>query len=303
MLETFQNVFNDGGIKLFSNFLNEFTTTQNWSIFSDYYFEDKRESFVIAISIIPNFEELGHLRKIYYKLFKSDIKHTRDVSIESLKKIKTENIFTISIILPKIKYYPMLTHSVFKENMKKTCNDLINIRIPDWKIRQPHLMTEHISLEKKIYRLLTELEKGTKLLSIWRMWLVSVFIGYVISLLVSNLKIKKIGWFSDRDAINDLYNYLSKDFVSIFVSGLARKTDFELIIGDARCTAETWFDEILRVSDYIAGALSDFNFENRISSKEKFQKVVSHYLSNNEKSLIYRFTAKNTDFRCMRVQF
>ncbi len=83
--------------------------------------------------------------------------------------------------------------------------------------------------------------------------------------------IEIIGWFSDRDKLLDFKKQkLRKPFIvelisnyfHVFCENQSLHTQTKLAFGIPEKNGKMWYDECIRLCDYICGTIADFNFEN-----------------------------------------
>lgn len=138
----------------------------------------------------------------------------------------------------------------------------------------------------------------------WKLTMVTLFAAYLIATLADEVPLKLVGWFSDRDAINDLCDHISADLIPVNATSMAANEEFHFVSGEAKSSSSAWFDEVVRVSDYVTGALSDFNFATQSSSAQKFHDVLRFYASGNNKTLLaYRYSFAGSEYTCSRTTF
>lgn len=305
-LKILNEAFNQSGKEILrEHFFLKFKDVDKWTVFSDYYFEDERKSFVISMTFLPYILDLSLAKKILKKLLPKEIKHTKTISKESFEILREFPMYTISVIIPKEKYFSFGSNDNFIKAVKKSCYNLLNKEIPLWKKNRPQSINYHTLLEKKIKALIVELDRNKKGPILWQMILTSMYLGYFIAVLVDEINVQKIGWFSDRDKINDICDHISSDLIAINSIGLAKNEDFEFIYGNASCIANPWFDELIRVSDYICGALSDLDPKDSSFSTEKMEEIIKYFgIENNKNLLVYRYKKnKEEQIYCSRVIF
>ena len=123
-------------------------------------------------------------------------------------------------------------------------------------------------------------------------------------------KLEVIGWFSDRDTIIYykekklggcfIFQYI-QDLYHVFCeSKNLRQSSIAFGLPDEQ--SEMWFDELVRLPDFIAGTLADYNKEENEFSHDKFIPLFERVFTNENKNLIFNvFIGNNNNNFEMRV--
>ena len=125
---------------------------------------------------------------------------------------------------------------------------------------------------------------------------------------VSSRVLKKLdnvelfGWFSDRDAINEICDNFSIDLFYYYLSGLMEGENFKFVASPAGSKANAFYEELVRIPDYIAGALSDYNMKDNLISKDKFDEILKNYMADNKhNNFVFRIFIEDDKLSCSRI--
>lgn len=129
------------------------------------------------------------------------------------------------------------------------------------------------------------------------------FIGaYVSSRVIKALDIDIFGWFSDRDAINEVCDNFSVLLFHTYLHGLLDGKPFQFVAAQAGSTDNAFYEQLVRIPDYVAGTLADYNMEQDIISKDKFDSMLTNYMAENtHNNFVYTLSFKDDKFNCGRI--
>ncbi|MCU4158440.1 hypothetical protein J1N10_20880, partial [Carboxylicivirga sp. A043] len=127
--------------------------------------------------------------------------------------------------------------------------------------------------------------------------------GYVSNVILNRIdKLDIYGWFSDRDSLLDIEGGIALNFFHNALHGLIDNKDFQFATSLADCTFDIFYDQFIKIPDYIAGALADYNLEKNTISKEKFNKVLTDYMGdNNFNNHVFRLFYEDENYNCVKV--
>jgi hypothetical protein len=285
------------------NYLSIVGKVKKWLCYSDYYLNDDKPNKVISHTLIPHLVDYIELAKEIKRIQKKDIKHTRTINPDFLQFLKNFPILNFSFILEGHDFLMVNNYEELRTILKNTFEQLIQ-RIKIWRVNNPKRQVLYDTLEMKLKAVLSLIGQGKKIYLIRDMVLVSFLGGYVCRFIVDQTGADKLGWFSDRDAINDIVDNVSVDlFNTYFGSGLNRKCEF--LYSRATSSSNEFYEDYTRIPDYITGTLADYNFKQEAVSKDKFSDMLVGFFADNEvNNFIFRLNFNNNGtLECDRITF
>lgn len=302
-LVNLDETFNASSHALFVNFFKKNKDISKWMIFSDYVLNDKNKpNDAITFSIFPYTASFKELSKLIDKLSPKDIKNIKRVNPEFLRFINESEILNISIIMDK----KMKLDPFNEREALKTCYKTALNQISHW-IKNEGEKENYMRLQKAYHTLLGEvLKPGANIRNIRNIEIVSNLTAYITFQVCKSANIEIIGWFSDRDSM--LYHKIAK-FSMPVIFDLAHNLFHNLmsseddnytenfVFGVPERTGNVWYDSFNRIPDLIAATLADYDYENNLSSHDKFIPVIENVLTNRNKCLIYKIYALSDGFQ------
>jgi hypothetical protein len=173
-----------------------------------------------------------------------------------------------------------------------------------WAEKNPSNKEYFKKLEKKFKAVVRLIEQGKKIYLIKDMLLICALGSFVCSFIAGQTKADLMGWFSDRDATNDVHDNVSIDLFNVFFnSGITHKCEFA--VSPSKSSSDEFYVDFTRIPDYITGTLADYDHLNDAISKDKFDSMLGGFFAGNE---LNNFVF-NLDFRsdgsmsCNRLTF
>ena len=273
-----EHIFDASDIgKNFDDFIRQHPTG-NYGIFSDYVMGDKdrpSDSFVFTITPLG-----GFLPELFDMALN---KKTRD--IKKVKSISPE----MRLLLGEKRFFS-LCFSVSRDDMlrfdKANVMENIEERILFFKSNGSHGQ----QIAKKLNILLTAMKsKGFNFRLLHKITFVASVVSFITYVLgrYSVIPIKKIGWFSDRDNITTgfggiIYTLLQIEMADVFINRLNYKSEPFLGINDV-ARGELWCDGILRIPDYLAGAISAIDMTSlMVVEQQKYIDIIKEFIAGNK---------------------
>ena len=223
-------------------------------IASDYVISDKnrfRNTFCYTIYPI-NSELVSTLQEIKTQI-PNDLKHTVRIDDHIIECLRARERFTFCFVVRKGRRFFDNADDV-RSSLDRTL-EIISGR-ENWK--------EQITTLRRLRQEASAKQFNFHLLS--NITLASVFAA-IIAMFVTKLSAcHSVYWFSDRDSIISAYKNVAFDLFGMHFHQACheygtRYSDVKLGVGSM--TTEVWYDELIRVPDFIAGALSGFDRDTR----------------------------------------
>ncbi|MBD3638145.1 MAG: hypothetical protein HUJ25_12405 [Crocinitomicaceae bacterium] len=253
---------------------------EKWMCYSDYAIGNSdKPNDVITFTLVPYVDDFVDLAKYIQSLAKKDIKKTRTVNEDFTTFLKTYPLLNVSFVLTNNKYLFFDSRDNLKQFLENNFK-MLTEQCDHWKKTTPGNAAYYETIKKKYKCVLELVKKGKKLDIIANMVLTTLLGAYVSSIVVEEARVKKLGWFSDRDAINDVCDNVSIDLFYRYLWGIVEYGG-EFLASPASSKANNFYEEFARLPDYIAGTIADYDFRKDHVSKDKFTTVLREYISEN----------------------
>jgi hypothetical protein len=299
--DTFEKTTNSD---LDHNYLKWTKNEKKWSYYSDYCFDDRNKpNDVVCFTIIPYIDDFKQLSDYIETIAKVDIKKTRKVQTEFVFFLKSYPLINFSFILNDRKKILGKDHDEVKIFLKNTF-EFIKQQYIDWGYNQPEQKDYYGVLDKKLNCIIQLIDGDKKIKQIVSMLLVTFFGAYVSSRVIKENEIDLFGWFSDRDALNEVSDNFSIDLFHYYLHGLTNGKKFGFAASPAGSKDNAFYEELARIPDYIAGAIADYNMQGNLISHDKFNTMLTDYMAENvHNNFVYRVFMDEDKLSCARITF
>lgn len=269
----------------FTSFLNNYKQVKHWIISSDYCIGDKnKKNSTMAFSIMPEIEQLSNIKKKIKLFAPIDIKKSRHISEDFIHFMRSGYIFNVVLIIKDIKnilnsresifltlkYTKEYTESLKNDNSKQTRDLIKKLDMLMDKVRSP-------SFNCKIFR---------------HSIVLSIIYSFIAACIAEHTKSDKIIIYPDRDSMTESNRGFAFDFMKLNYHGLSslyNAPEPELIIHEQE-NDNLWFDELIRIPDYLAGTFADWDRENN-RCREKFLPMIEDFAADNNFLHLFEFGA------------
>lgn len=289
----FNNSFMQSGSKLLGDFIQEHAPTRKWILSSDYAFYDtKKFSDAVTFSLFPHWAPFEEMSSHIDSMAPSDIKNVGSVNDSFISFLREGPVFSVTLILDRErrmfsdeKLYHLARIDSQVGMLEHWCQST-----PKGKDRYQNTIKQL----KKVKELV-----GSKSLNL-RLFRDIEIVGSLAAYLLAEISVKanpeKIAWLSDRDS---MLNFKSKvigdymfDQVSYLYHTLCSNSEVDpsgrLLFVKPEASGELVYDSFIRVPDYIAGTMADYDFEEKESSHVKFERVRDGVFSEERRNISYR---------------
>lgn len=258
------STFDQSAIIDFQAFLKNNPGVTKWQLAADFCLHDTdRPNNVFAFTLIPYDDYLSNINSEISSAIPKDIKRTTEIKEECLAFLRDTRRYHFGFVLkgsPKFFYNgdgscPL---AIARESLDLLLKHLEVIGRSKENTRKIKLLIQAAKANKFNVELLTDL-----------MILISFFC-FITLLLARERQVDVMGWFPDRDSMTTWCDGVIWDISNETLAGLSEYFNINLpfdkpIIGipnpDDKVSA-MWFDEFVRLPDYIAGILSAWDLEN-----------------------------------------
>jgi len=279
---------------------------KKWMIFSDYVLDDDtKPNDVFAFTVFPYFVHFDDLKGAFATAAPRDIKKTREVTAEMIRAMRSEWLFNWAFVFSG-RYRLFGSNAVDERKNLVSGLDVASRMVKDWQsnVQNPPSSWKHFL--EKLEAMKQELQKNSPNMKLMRsICLTAIFGGYIMYLVIKHAQPEIVGWFSDRDNILSYCDGIVFDLLGSNQHGLCERDGIsrsaKIIIATPDAQGPNWYDEMLRVPDYLAGTLADWNRSTNDISKEKFVKIVEDVLADNRNLSIFEFKLNAAQWTCGRV--
>lgn len=301
ILIVLNKTFNQSFKNEISNYKNKTDKITKWTCYSDYCLDDpNKPNSVITFTLIPYIESIEDFANNIKTLANKDIKKIKNVNPEFLKFIMNYPLINISFIVNDRKN--LFLNNAEKVNfLKNTLNEIkknyVNINGNNLNDKDYYL-----SFLKKIDCVIKLLDKNKKIKQISDMFLVTFLGTYISSWIVNKEILEIIGWFSDRDAINEVCENFSIDLFNYYMQSFCYENNFNVVASLAGSNDNAFYEELVRIPDYIAGTLADFDMDIELISKSKFDTILTEYMAENStNNFVFKLANIDGTYYCNRI--
>ncbi len=263
-------------------YFSRFKNCKTWFFSSDYCIGDKNKpNDVITFSIYPYLEDLHKLCDLVKSKLPCDIKKTREVGESGLTFLRENGfIFNISFIIVNKKFLFSCPNKckadVVRECLTKTMQEL----------NKDSANADYVKSFQRFYQKAKSNNFNVSLFE--NMYITSFLAAYISRILSVSANASKLCWFGDRDAIMEYGGDIIRITYDLNYWGLLRQKNYPLekteILGigmQAKDKKELWYDELVRISDYIAGTLASWDLNTNLVDKPKHGEMLENVFSDN----------------------
>ena len=169
-----------------------------------------------------------------------------------------------------------------------------------WLSNQPEGQVKFSEQLQRFKKYRHELARRSPNLSLFRqIALVGNIAAYLAFLLSQVGNATKIAWIPDRDKITEAYDSIALDLFEMNHFGLCDEAGIEgekiqILLGvPDECQVNQWFDRLIRIPDYLAGALASLDLQAEHATLPKHGDVLINVVANNENCFVFQVTSKD----------
>jgi hypothetical protein len=317
LLIPLKDSFDKSSIKDMEEWFSPYPEQQAWFLISDYCFSDKsKQNDTASFSILLNHDKLQNIKDYINAFAPKDIKSTRNISPEFLKYVNSPLIFNVTFVINRdIKlmrdYAGLKNMEEFLPTFEKFVQIVESYSLIDKEYFKG--VYNRIKLYQRDFKKRNFNEKLSR-----QIHLVACFAGMLLYYLTKLKQPKYVQWISDRDAISERYDGFLFDlaffhFLLLFEYNNAiqveKKEDSTIIYGPKifflipKKSGDYYFDALIRIPDYLAGTLADFDILNNTFSKEKYNTVMLNSIVTSKNHSIIQVLGNRNKVTARRICF
>jgi hypothetical protein len=270
-----------------------------WIIGSDYVLKNKEKPWdVMAFTLYPVLDG-PHLDRLMRRLNEDIPKDIKEISIVNandpvINLLRSDRYYSVAVMLSKNRHKligPDLVRKMI-ENSYENANNWVN---------RDHCLPSIKSIKNLLDETIKRNFNAALLLNISY---ASAIAATISGFLTSECNAELVTWVSDRDPISEAYR---KAYGTLFSVGhlnscealniAANLTKLSLVHDDeAKPGKSAWFDPLIRMPDYLCGAISSMDFQgNRLAPvRIKYKNILDFATADNKNLLVCRMDINNS---------
>ena len=282
LVDCLVSTFGQSAIEEFRKFLANCPIVTKWMIATDFVIgESQAMHDAYAYTMFPYNTEIDKLKAKIVKLVPKDFKRTKTVDPRLHEFLQSGETFTICLLTPKKYKIAGDIHAV-RRALDQTLSTMRSWRDADNQGRTIKAF-ERLKESAKANNFSTQL--------ISTMMVATVLAAFCGVILAQERQIEIVGWFPDRDNITTAYDQIAHHMFAVDFSSFCQrhKVDaraIKTIIGipepDPGNPNQTWYDELVRIPDFLAGPLAAWNFrQNLVTGRQKYVDILRGAVADN----------------------
>jgi hypothetical protein len=215
------------------------------------------------------------------KLVPKDFKKTKTVKPKLHEFFQSGETFTICLLTPK-KYNVAGDIHAVRLSLDETLRMMRNWHDADG--------------QQKVITAFERLKERTKANNFNAQLMSTIVIATVLAafcaiVLAQERKIEIVGWFPDRDNITTSYERIAEYMFAVDFSAFCQRYNIDerpikTMIGrpepDAAKAKQTWYDELVRIPDFLAGPLAGWHYKkNLVTGRHKYADILQGAVADN----------------------
>ena len=281
LVDHLTSTFGMSAIGEFRKFLAKHPLVTKWIIASDYVInEPQAASDAYAYTFFPYDAEIQDLKARIVKLVPKDFKKTKTVEPKLHDFFQSGETFTICLLTPKKYNIAGDIHAV-----RRALDESLGM-MQNWQNADNHPAI-------KAFERLKERAKANNFNAqlISTMMMATVMAAFCATILAQERKIEVVGWFPDRDNITTSYERIAEYMFAVDFSAFCQRHNIDAsaiktIIGhpepDAANPKQSWYDELVRIPDFVAGPLASWRYkQNLATGRQKYLDILQGAVADN----------------------
>jgi hypothetical protein len=268
LVECLISTFGKNAIDEFRKFLAKHSGVTKWMIANFVINEPQAASDAYVLTFFAYSAEIGELKAKIVKLVFKDFKKTKAVKPKLHDFFQSGETFTICLLTPK------------KYNL---AGDIHAIRFSlDETIRIMRNWQDAADRQQKVIKAFERLKERAKAnnFNTPTIMIATVLAAFCAMILAQERKIEIAGWFPDRDNITTSYERIADHMFAVDFSAFCQRhaideRSIKTVIGlpepDPGEPRQIWYDELVRIPDFLAGPLAAWDYKkNLVTGRQKY---------------------------------
>lgn len=298
--------FDKSAVSDFRNFLNANPLVKKWIIAADFCLHDKdRPNHAFAFTIIPYDAYPDILKADIRGALPKDLKKTKKVQDGAVAFLTHPRRFHFAFVFEKP---PAVFYNGADTEPLKVARESLDMTLE--MMRKAGRGEESLRRIKKLKQRSLANNFNVELLA--DMYVLSYLLSFVTILLARERATEIVGWFSDRDSMTTWCDGVVWVIANENVHGLAQylnicmppSSPFVAVPAPNASENVMWYDEFIRLPDYIAGILSAWNLAtNQLpGDKEKYLRLAEDVIADARNMAIIKIRWDD-GVQCSRIVF
>jgi hypothetical protein len=283
LVDCLVSTFGKSPIDQFRKFLAKHPQVTKWMIATDYVTGDPQAAHdAYAYTLFPHDTDLMVLKAKIAGLVPRDFKKIKAVEPKLQEFFQSGETFTICLLTPKKYKIAGDIHAV-RRGLDQTLSMMRN-----W--HDAENQGQAIKAFERLRERANANNFSAQVMS--TMMIATVLAAFCAIILAQQRKIEIVGWFPDRDNITTAYDRVAHHMFGLNFSafcqrhGIADWRSIKIMIGlpepDPAKPKQSWYDELVRVPDFLAGPLAAWNFrENLVTGRQKYVDILQGAVADN----------------------
>jgi hypothetical protein len=283
LIDCLMSTFRQGAINEFKTFMGRHPDVTKWVIATDFVVkEPQATSDAYAYTLFPyNLDFLGLKSKIA-NLVPNDFKDVKNVPQKLCAFLHSAETFTFCLLTPK-NYNAAGDIRTVRSSLDYTIKMMKAWEGPD---ARNHFIEAFEQLRQRA----NANSFSPRFMS--RMMIATVLAAFCAVILAQERNIEIVGWFPDRDNITTAYDRIADAMFAVNFSAFCQrfsviewrsiKTVVGLPEGDPDKPKQMWYDELVRIPDFVAGPLASWNYTDKlVPGRQKYVDILMGAVADN----------------------
>lgn len=282
LVDSLVSTFGKAPIDQFRKFLAKHPRVTKWMIASDFVLnEPQAASDAYAYTFFPCNAEITDLKAKIVKLVPKDFKKTKAVQPMLHEFLQSGETFSICLLTQK-NYNAAGDINAVRHSLDATITNMRNWMDADR--QQPVIKAfERLKQRAKANNFKPQLMST--------MMIATVLAAFCAIILAQQRKAEIVGWFPDRDNITTSHDRIAHHMWAVDFSAFGQrhnidwrqiKTAIGLPEPDPAKPKQTWYDELVRIPDFLAGPLAAWDYRNNlVPSRQKYADILQQAVADN----------------------
>jgi hypothetical protein len=302
IFESLFETFDKSSILAFRRFIKRNASVTKWIIAADYCLHDPtrpNDSFVF--SLVPYDDWFGALQEEIRTALPKDLKKTKSIGRAAIEFLSSERRFHIGFVVNRGRVLFTNGRGSNALQVARGCIDKTYRHVVE-KERSKDTVKRMNRLRQQTLANSANIELLTDLL------LLSWFFPFVSLLLARECPVRILGWLPDRDSMTTWCNGVVWDFAGETLRGVAERYKINVPRGSPVLAVPgeqngMWFDEFVRIADYVAGLLASWDFQaNKLpGTSDKYIRLAEDVFSDSTNMSVLKVTLGEAGMQCHRI--